>query len=161
MDEKGISMDDSVKSELKQIEGRLELALQKSIQTSIKEGFKEIKEHIAELFNKDIEHINEHLSRHDTYHKEHYSSEKKIWKAIDGLRLDSAIDFDARLKPVIDDLESIKEKQLEITISNETADKIEDKNERKKELSYGKIGAIISIASIVSGGLVYLINYLS
>lgn len=128
--EKGVKMDQEVKTELENIEGRLELALQKSIQTAIKEGFREIRDHIAALFNKDIDHINEHLGRHD-------DSIKNIKK----------------------NLEELKNSQIVASVSHDTADKIEDKLERKKELSYGKVGALVAVASAISGGIVFLISY--
>ena len=131
MDEKGIHMDSEVKNELENIESRLELALQRSIQTAIKEGFREIKDHIAALFNKDIDHINEHLTRHDD-----------------------------TIKDINKDLDELKASHLELSISNNTAEKIEDKQDRKKELSYGQTGVIVAVASAVSGGIVFLINYL-
>jgi chromosome segregation ATPase len=129
MDEKGLNMDPEVKNELSNIESRLDLSLQKSIQTAIKDEFRELKNHIAELFNKDIDHINDHLSRHDKYHEEHYNETKKIWKSIDMIK-----------------------------VSHDTAEKIEDKQDRKKELSYGKVGVLVAIASLLGGGVVYLIN---
>lgn len=159
MDEKGIHMDSETKAEFERIEGRLELALQKSIQMAIKEGFREIKDHIAELFNKDIDHINEHLTRHDKYHEEHYGAEKKMWKAIDDLRMNVSIDVDAKLKPVITEIESVKDIQLSFSVSQETADKIEDKIDRKKELSYGKVAVLLTIVGILGAGLGFLFNY--
>lgn len=159
MDEKGIHMDSETRAEFENIEGRLELALQKSIQSAIKEGFLEIKNHIAELFNKDINHINEHLGRHDKYHEEHYKAKEKIWQAIDALRLNVLTDVDAKLKPVIEEIEAVKDTQLSFSVSQETADKIEDKQDRKKELSYGKVGALMAIATAMGAGVVFLINY--
>jgi len=153
---KGKNMDSETRTALDTIEGKLE----NLIRSLIDNGFKGVKGIITELFNKDIDHINEHLTRLDKYSEEHYKEDKKIWKEIDLLRASMPTEIDRKLKPLIDDIEMLKEKQITAFVSHETEDKIEDKQDRKKELSYGKVGALVAIASLISGGIVFLINYI-
>ena len=152
---KGSNMDNETRTAIDTMEGKLESL----IRTLISSGFKEVKDIISELFNKDIDHINEHLTRSDKYHEEHYKEAKKLWKVIDELRASMPTEIDRKLKPIIDDIEALKENSIAAKVSHDTADKIEDKMDRKKELSYGKVGALVAISSVIGGGIVFLINY--
>ncbi|MCK5603485.1 hypothetical protein KAR91_16490 [Candidatus Pacearchaeota archaeon] len=153
--EKGSNMDNETRTALDAIESKLESL----IRTLISAGFREVKDIISELFNKDIDHANEHLSRHDKYHEEHYKEAKKMWKAIDDLRSSMPTEIDRKLKPLIADIEYIKARQIEASVSHDIEDKIEDKMDRKKELSYGKVGVLMTVATAIGAGVVFLINY--
>lgn len=154
--DKGNNMDLETRNALDTIEGRLEGL----IKTLINEGFKEVKSIITELFNKDIDHINEHLGRHDKYHDEHFNEFKKIREEILGVRSSLSVEMKKEIQPLLSELDHLREKQITTEVSHITADKIEEKNERKKELSYGLIGTIVAAAALFGGGIGFLINYL-
>ncbi len=158
MNNEGIHMDVETQAELERIEGRLELALQKTIDSAIRAGIKDIKDSIAELFNKDIEHINEHLGRHDKYHDEHYKDIKRLWKTIDELRAYIPEEVDKKQQSIIEALNDIKDRIIEIETSRDTAEKIEEKTDRKKEIAWGAIAAASSVAALVGGGIGFLIS---
>ena len=152
---KGSDMDNETRAAIDTMEGKLESL----IRTLISAGFKEVKDIISELFNKDIDHINEHLTRSDKYHEEHYKEAKKLWKAIDELRASMPTEIDRKLQPLIDDIEEIKAKQIASDVSHDTAEKIEEKTDRKKELSYGKVAVLVTIVGLIGAGVGFLVNY--
>ena len=128
MDKKeGMIMDAEVGKELLEIEGRLN----NTLQALVREFSKDIQNTIKELFNKDIDHINEKLKHYQDNHKEHYDNDKDRRKDID------------KLKECINSIE----------IAHSTKDKIEKKENMKKNTNFAFIGIIIAGMGIALGWL--------
>ncbi len=92
----------------------------RTITDLIKEGFKEIQERMTELFNKDIDHIKETQERHSDHHEKHYTEISKI-----------------------------KDMLIEHRVAESTKDKIDEVQDRKKELSNGVIITICTVLGLL------------
>jgi hypothetical protein len=150
-------MDAEVKKELEQIEGRLKIQLHSIVSESIAAGFKDLRNIITELFNKDVTYLEKQQEVFRKQHEEHYTEHKKVIMDITGMRASVSRDIEKRMKPLEDRVEVLEDKQIKVDAITETTEKIEVKKERKAELSYGKVGLIVLIASAIAGLIGYFI----
>lgn len=139
------NVDPEVRAELTLIESRL----QKSVSDSISAGFRDMKGTISELFDKDIGHIREWQETFKKYHDEHYMAERKIREEMGGMRISISHEIDDKLEPIRGRLENLEGRQIKDEVVSETKDKIEDRADRKTELTWLKIVGIISIGGAV------------
>lgn len=155
-----INMDADVKKELEQIENRLETVLLKTINNLIKDGMADIKQTISELFNKDVEYINSNLRRQEEHINSHDADIKKLWKALDVTKNSINHGIENKIAPIMRDIDELKEKTIQMSVSHDTADKIEEKQDRKKEITNSTIGVIIAIATTIGGIIGFVVTIL-
>ena len=130
--DKGSNVDAEVKNELLAIELRLNTTLQ----TLIDKLSDNLTSTVEKVFNKDIEHINEKLNHFQENHREHFDNDKDRRKEID------------ELEKLINSL----------SIAIQTQEKLEEKTDRRKEISIGMVGMLCTIFSIITGIIVYFIK---
>ena len=96
----------------------------------------EIISSVEKSFNKDVDYMKEKLAHYQDNHREHYENDKDRRKDIDAL-----------------------EKRISnLEMQNVTTEKVEEKADRKKELTAAQVGALCAVCSLVVGAIVYLIK---
>lgn len=149
------TVDKEFKEELELMEERLSLSMEKLITSLITSGMKEIKSSLAELFNKDIDHIRETQERHALHHDSHFANISNVKDSIDP-KIHSIVDD--KFKLLETQINAVREGQLTCQAKERVTDKIEEKQDRKKELSMGMVVLICTIVGVMFAGITLLIN---
>ena len=153
----GNGVDPEVRRELAEIEKRLSSDLKTLVTSAIASGFKDVKDVITELFNKDIGYLREWQDTFKGYHKTHFAETIKLRNEITGAREALSKEFDEKMKPLSDKIESLGTRQ---TVDEITAGVTEKVKIDKQNMSITKITIGLTVASGAGAFIMWLIGFI-
>ena len=149
---KGHNVDAETRAELGEIKADLHSTLIKTIS----EEFRGLREHLSELFNKDIDHVNKRLDHFQNNHVEHYDDDKA--RRLENAKLKEEMEskFHALKEDYTEKIQDVKVQVLKESVTEETKDKIDEKNSRNKNTNIAFVVALFTILTAIAGSIAFL-----